>query len=78
MAQTVRELEESGYVARRPDPDDGRRFFIELTDAGLARLQEDRRRRDGWLAQALREELSASERTTLAAAAPLLRRLSAA
>jgi DNA-binding MarR family transcriptional regulator len=78
MAQTVRELEDGGYVVRRPDPNDRRRFFIELTHEGLARLQEDRRRRDGWLAQALSEEFSVSERATLAAAAPLLRRLSAA
>jgi DNA-binding MarR family transcriptional regulator len=76
MAQTVRELEDGGYVVRRADPNDGRRFFIELTPEGLALLQEDRRRRDGWLARALDEEFSASERATLAAAAPLLRRLS--
>jgi DNA-binding MarR family transcriptional regulator len=76
MAQTVKELEEAGCVTRRPDPGDGRRFFIELTDVGLQRLREDRRRRDDWLARVLETELSASERATLAAAAPLLRRLS--
>ena len=75
MAQTVRELETDGFVARRPDPDDGRRFFIELTAAGLERLQAERRRRDGWLARALEEDLTPDERATLAAAAPLLRRL---
>jgi DNA-binding MarR family transcriptional regulator len=76
MAQTVKELEQAGCVTRRPDPQDGRRFFVELTETGLRRLQEDRARRDGWLARALDEELTASERATLAAAAPLLRRLS--
>jgi len=75
MAQTVKELEEAGCVTRRPDPGDGRRFFIELTDVGLQRLREDRRRRDDWLARVLETELSAEERATLAAAAPLLRRL---
>jgi DNA-binding MarR family transcriptional regulator len=78
MAQTVKELEHAGFVSRRPDPDDRRRFFIELTELGLQRLQEDRARRDGWLARALAEELSPDERATLAAAAPLLRRLSGA
>jgi DNA-binding MarR family transcriptional regulator len=76
MAQTVKELEEAGCVSRRPDPDDGRRFFIELTQLGLQRLQEDRRRRDDWLARMLQTELTADERAILAAAAPLLRRLS--
>jgi DNA-binding MarR family transcriptional regulator len=76
MAQTVKELEEARCVTRRPDPDDGRRFFIELTELGLQRLQEDRRRRDDWLARVLEAELTSDERATLAAAAPLLRRLS--
>ena len=35
MAQTVRDLEEAGLVSRRPDPEDGRRSFVELTPAGL-------------------------------------------
>ena len=59
MAQTVKELEESGYVERRPDPHDGRRSIVELTPQGLERLQADRRRRDGWLARTLDEELTA-------------------
>jgi DNA-binding MarR family transcriptional regulator len=76
MAQTVKELEQAGFVSRRPDPDDGRRVFIELTELGARRLAEDRRRRDDWLARTLESELTAEERATLAAAAPLLRRLS--
>src|ERR1700750_2252207 len=34
MAQTVRELEEAGLVARRPDPGDRRRAFVEGSGAG--------------------------------------------
>jgi DNA-binding MarR family transcriptional regulator len=75
MAQLVRELEERGFVARRPDPGDGRRFFIELTPEGVEQIEGDRRRRDDWLARALEADLSAEERAILAAAAPLLRRL---
>jgi DNA-binding MarR family transcriptional regulator len=75
MAQTVRELEESGLVARRPDPDDRRRAFVELTAAGREALAVDRARRDGWLARALDGELSDSERALLNEAARLLRRL---
>jgi DNA-binding MarR family transcriptional regulator len=75
MAQTVKELEERGLVARRPDPDDGRRAFVELTAAGRTALEADRARRDGWLAGALERELTPRERRLLAEAAPLLRRL---
>jgi DNA-binding MarR family transcriptional regulator len=75
MAQTVRELEDGGFVARRPDPHDGRRSIIELTPDGLERLQADRRRRDGWLAGVLAEELSEQERAVIRAAAPILRRI---
>jgi DNA-binding MarR family transcriptional regulator len=75
MAQTVRELEDAGLVGRRPDPSDGRRAIIDLTPAGLEALEADRRQRVGWLAQVLDEELSESERATIRAAAPILRRI---
>ena len=43
MAQTVRDLEEAGLVSRRPDPQDGRRSFVELTAAGLRDAARDAR-----------------------------------
>lgn len=36
LARVVARLEERGYVERRPDPDDGRRKLLYLTDAGEA------------------------------------------
>jgi len=75
MAQTVTELETAGLVTRRPDPDDRRRALVELTEAGRSTLQEDRRRRVGWLADAMASDLSAAELATLQAAVPLLERL---
>ncbi len=75
MAQTVGELEERGFVQRRPDPDDRRRAFVELTAAGREALAADRRNRDGWLAAALEAELTPEERALLRDAAPLLRRI---
>ena len=74
-AQTVKELQDGGYVARRPDPDDKRRFFVELTPAGRDALETDRRQRDGWLAGVLDRELTEAERALLRQAAPLLRRV---
>ncbi|WP_028057716.1 MarR family winged helix-turn-helix transcriptional regulator [Candidatus Solirubrobacter pratensis] len=75
MAQTVHELEQRGLVERRPDPDDRRRAFVELTTAGREALAADRARREGWLTRALETELSESERALLEQAVPLLRRV---
>jgi DNA-binding MarR family transcriptional regulator len=75
MAQTVGELEEEGLVQRRPDPADGRRALVELTDRGRTALEADRRARDGWLAQAIERDLSRREQDVLGDAVELLRRL---
>jgi DNA-binding MarR family transcriptional regulator len=75
MGQTLAELEAQGLVSRRPDEADGRRTLLELTDAGRRTLAEDRRRREGWLAQAIEQEFSAEEQEVLAQAIPLLARL---
>jgi len=65
MAATVAALEAAAMVTRRPDPDDGRRALIVA----------DRRRREGWLAQAIERDLNARERRILAEATTLLARL---
>ena len=75
MAQTVREMESSGLVSRRPDPDDGRRAFVELTAEGRKRLKAARAAREDWLAQALERELDASQRETVREALSLLSRV---
>jgi len=74
MAQTVTDLESDGLVARAPDPDDGRRALVSLTEAGLTELREDRLRREGWLVRAI-EELPAADQATVERAIVLLRRL---
>ena len=76
MAQTLAELEADELIARRPDPADRRQVLIELTSRGRDRLAEDRRRREGWLAEAIAAELTSAEQQTLIDAVPLLRRLS--
>jgi DNA-binding MarR family transcriptional regulator len=74
MAQTVAELQAAGFVARRPDPIDGRRILIELAEPGLAALREDRQGRESWLAEAM-AELTPGERRALDRAVPILQRL---
>jgi len=75
MAQTVHDLETGGLVSRRPDPADGRRFFIELTSKGLEVLQTTRARRETWLTEVLKRELTAEERGLLRDAVVLLSRI---
>jgi DNA-binding MarR family transcriptional regulator len=75
MAQTVSDLEAERLVVRRADPNDGRRALVELTAGGRDALDSDRRQRAGWLAQAMEQDLSASEQEILADAVDLLRRL---
>ena len=75
MAQTVSELEAERLIDRRPDPTDGRRGLLELTDGGHRRLQDDRQHREGWLIKAITEGFSETEQRALARAVPLLRRL---
>jgi DNA-binding MarR family transcriptional regulator len=75
MASTVAALEAACLVSRRPDPGDGRRVVIEMTAEGREMLAADRRRREGWLADAIDRDLTAAERRTLAEATALLARL---
>jgi DNA-binding MarR family transcriptional regulator len=78
MAQTVSELEQEGFVERRPDPDDRRRALVELTRRGREALNAERRRSEGWLAQAIAQDFSDRERALLSKSLELFRRLSEA
>jgi len=75
MAYTLTELESQGLVTRDPDPKDGRQTLVSLAAKGRTVLAEERRRRDGWLAEAIRTRLTAKERRLLLEAIRLLQRL---
>src|ERR1700742_3197924 len=75
MGATLAGLEARGLVARRPDPDDGRRVVLSLTDAGQQVLQDKRNARTRQLAEALSARFTPDEIRLLAEAAPLLGRL---
>jgi DNA-binding MarR family transcriptional regulator len=78
MAQTVHELQSAGLVFRRPDPADGRRSFVELTEAGLQTLKATRAQREDWLTRTLDRELDAEQRELVRQAVALLERVAAA
>jgi DNA-binding MarR family transcriptional regulator len=75
MGATLAGLEARGLVARHPDPEDGRRVVLSLTEAAQRILQDKRNARTEQLAQALSARFTADEIRQLAVAAPLLERL---
>ncbi|MFE4972416.1 MarR family winged helix-turn-helix transcriptional regulator [Kitasatospora sp. NPDC056651] len=75
MAATVAALEQQGLVGRRPDPEDGRRQVVSLTEAGLAYVADRRQARQGWLTQAMADRYTEAERATVLEALALMDRL---
>ena len=74
MTRTTASLVERGLLTRVTASADRRQVQIAITDAGLALLREDRKRRDAWLAGRF-DKLTSDERALLHQVAPLLDRL---
>jgi DNA-binding MarR family transcriptional regulator len=75
MGATLSALEVKGLVRRGPDPGDGRRVVLSVTDAGLQVLRDKRGARTDQLARALAAGFTPAELSQLMTAAPLLERL---
>jgi DNA-binding MarR family transcriptional regulator len=75
MGATLSALEARGLVDRRPDPGDGRRVVVSLSETGRQALRNKRNARVEQLARALSSGFTHSELQQLMAAAPLLERL---
>ncbi|MCW2776548.1 MAG: putative MarR-family transcriptional regulator [Frankiales bacterium] len=77
MTRLVAALEAAGLATRAPHPTDRRQVLVAAAPEGLALLREDRRRRDVWLAQRLRD-LPPEDLEVLGRAATVLDRLASA
>lgn len=75
MGATLGGLEARGLVERQPDPRDGRRAVISITDQGRQVLRDRRDQSTQRLAHALGAGFTAPELDQLMTAAPLLERL---
>jgi DNA-binding MarR family transcriptional regulator len=75
MGATLGALEERELVRRAPDPDDGRRLIMSLTDEGQQLLRRRRQARNDMLSRALADGFSRAELAQLLVAAPLIERL---
>ena len=75
MATTLTGLERRGFVSRHPDPGDGRRVILSLTEDGTQVLRQKRDARGRQLAAALAAEFTPAELRTLQDAVVLIERL---
>jgi DNA-binding MarR family transcriptional regulator len=76
MTRIAASLEAAGLVTRTAHPSDGRQVLLAASPEGAAIVREDRRRRDAWLAQRLRD-LPPEDLEVLRRAAVVLERLAA-
>jgi DNA-binding MarR family transcriptional regulator len=76
-AKIVAQLETAGLVAKRNHPDDARMVLVRLTRSGGAALRRDRKARAGWLADAIRTQLTAKQQARLGELVTVLGRLAA-
>jgi len=75
MGATLHTLEARRLIDRHPDPADGRRSVMSVTEAGLVALSDKRNARIAQLARVLAAEFTPAERGQLMAALPLIERL---
>lgn len=75
MGATLATLEDAGIVSGSPDPTDGRRTILALTDTAMERLTTARAAKEDWLARSIDTLFTPAERRQLAVGVELLTRL---
>jgi DNA-binding MarR family transcriptional regulator len=75
MSVIIADLDAAGLVRGAPDPADGRRTILSLTNAGRNELRSSRAERQDWLVHRIEAKLSPAERKRLVAMMELLERL---
>jgi DNA-binding MarR family transcriptional regulator len=75
MAKIVGALEAAGLVSGSPDPKDGRKTVLSLTEAAREEFRTGRLAKNDWLTHAIEDALSPEEIAGLASTTDVLRRL---
>jgi DNA-binding MarR family transcriptional regulator len=75
IAQILTTLKRAGLVEATPDPADGRKCLLEVTDAGHALIGSILFSRNAWLVRAVEQTVGPAERDALDRAIDLLERL---
>lgn len=75
IAQILAALKGAGLVEATPDPADGRKCLLEVTDAGHALIGSILASRNAWLVRAVEQTIGPGERDALDSAIALLERL---
>jgi DNA-binding MarR family transcriptional regulator len=75
MSQVVNHLVELNFIARTPSAEDGRKTLLSLTDTGRARVEQARQEKQEWLAKALHEKVTETEKDLLVEALLILTKL---
>jgi DNA-binding MarR family transcriptional regulator len=75
MGAIVASLQEAGLITGDPDPADGRRIILSLTDAAREEFRVGRLAREDYLSRVISSELTPAEQEQLASAIDLIRRL---
>ncbi|KPA91765.1 MarR family winged helix-turn-helix transcriptional regulator [Pseudomonas fuscovaginae] len=78
LAATLRDLEAAGLIHRQADQQDRRKILLSLSEQGQALLKASRDRRDTWLGEAMKSQLTDSEREQLENIIPILVKLARA
>jgi DNA-binding MarR family transcriptional regulator len=75
LSRALASLESGGLIVRTTDPHDHRRAQLEITLDGTGVIHADMHQRDLWLAQAIAEQLTPTERELLRLAGELMQQL---
>ena len=78
IAQNLATLKGAGLVGSTPDPSDGRKCLIEVTDAGHSLVESILASRNAWLVRAVEATVGPDEQPALESAIALLERLAEA
>ncbi len=75
MSQVISHLAELSYIERTPSVDDKRKVLLSLTPAGRSYIEQLRREKQEWLANALQEKTNPQEKAILAQALKIIDKL---